>query len=161
MQWATRRNMRVDRLACVWLIRRFIDSSAEIAFVDDTEIASLTHAGVGTFDAKDAKYTHSLDESGGKYGEHCSFQTLLDEFKLNTLPPLARMGRILWAADIAHHLEIFEPKEGIGLWALAQGYSLMLPDDYEKMGVALSMFDALHAYCEAIENGRLQLPSYL
>ncbi len=149
MKWATRKNLKVDRVASIWLIRKFIDSNPEIVFVDDSDIKALTEQGVLTFDAEFAKYSHDEDYEGGKYGERCTFQILLDEYKLTeNNPALIKMGKILHAADIGHRIGVFEPKSGYGLWVIAHGFSLTTPDDEEKLTKELPIYDAIYAYCE-------------
>jgi len=151
MQWATRKGLKVDRVASIWLIRRYIDPSGEIFYVDDNEIDSLTQKGVLTFDAEKAKYRHDEDELLGKYGSKCTFQVLLDEYNLTGKDPaLDFMGQILYAADIAHRKGIFEPREGYGLWAIAQGFAITTPNDDEKLAKEFPIYDALYAYCQYI-----------
>jgi hypothetical protein len=152
MKWATRKNMKIDRMACVWLICKYIDTNPEFIFVEESEIAALTKQGVNTFDAEDSKFKHAEDTEGGKYGEKCTFQTMIDAYNLiDKDPVLKQMGQILFAADIGHRLGVFEPREGFGLWALAKGFSITIPNDEEKFRIALPLFDALYAYCEDME----------
>jgi hypothetical protein len=133
MKWATRKNIKVDRMACAWLIKRFIDEAPEISFVEEHEIQQLTAAGVNTFDAKGAKYQHPDGLDGSKYGDKCSFQTMLDAYNLVTKDPaLHRMGEILYVADIGHRVGVLEPREGLGLWAIAQGLALTVPKDNDR-----------------------------
>lgn len=149
MKWATRKNLKVDRVASVWLIRKYIDKQAEIAFVEDSSIKQLTDGGVLTFDAEHAKYRHDDDEILGKYGDKCTFQVLLDEYDLTGKDPaLDFMGEILYAADIGHRKGIYSPLAGYGLWCLARGFALTTPDDEEKLARELPMYDALYAYCQ-------------
>lgn len=149
MKWATRKNMQVDRSSSVWLINKFIDSEAEIDFVDECQIPILTKEGVLTFDAKEAKFKHLEDVEGGKYGEKCTFQIILDFYNLTkTDPALDYMGQIIYAADIGHRKNDFLPREGYGLWALTKGISIVMPDDKEKMDIITKLFDSLYAYCQ-------------
>lgn len=148
MKWATRKNMQIDRAACVWLIRKYIDNEAEIIFVDEQDIDDLNNSGVLTFDAKNAVYKHLEDEFGGKYGEKCTFQVLLSEYNLEGKnPALDYLASLVYAADIGHKINIFEPKEGYGLWALTKGLSITTPEDSQKLDVLLSIFDAIFEYC--------------
>jgi hypothetical protein len=149
MKWATRKNLGVDRVASVWLIRKYIDPNAEIEFVADSSISRLTDEGVLTFDAEHAKYRHDDDEVLGKYGDKCTFQVLLDEYDLaGKDPALDFMGEILYAADIGHRRNIYSPLAGYGLWCLARGFVLTTPDDEEKLVRELPVYDALFAYCQ-------------
>ncbi len=149
MKWATRKNMQVDRAASVWLIKKFIDPQAEFEFIEESKILEYTQAGILTFDAQDAKYKHLEDEHGGKYGDKCTFQIIMSEYlPESTDPALDYMANIIYAADIGHKIDSFEPKEGYGIWALTKGYSTIIPNDWEKMDILLSIFDALYAYCK-------------
>jgi hypothetical protein len=149
MKWATRKNLRVDRVACVWLIKKFIDLNPDIIFVDDDQIENLTKQGVLTFDAEHAKYRHDEDYENGKYGERCTFEILIDEYKLiENNPALQRMGKILNAADIGHRIGVYEPKAGYGLWVIAHGFSLTTPDDEDKLIKEIPIYDAIYAYCQ-------------
>jgi len=151
MKWATRKNIKCDRITSAWLIKRFIDSDAEIHYVDEDDITGLTSSGVLTFDAATAKFKHIEDPINGKYGEKCTFQILLEEYRLSEcFPALEIMGNIVYAADIAHKLSIFEPHEGYGLWAITQGFSLMDIDDNEKERIEFPICDALYRYCQYI-----------
>lgn len=148
MKWATRKNMQVDRAASVWLIKKFIDPEAEFEFIEETDIMEYTNSGVLTFDAKDAKYKHLEDESGGKYGDKCTFQVIMSEYSLcNKDPALDYMASIVYAADIGHKINLFLPKEGYGLWALTKGFSILSPDDWEKIDILMHILDALYSYC--------------
>lgn len=148
MKWATRKNMQIDRAACVWLIRKRIDTNAEILFVEEQTIDDLNQQGVLTFDAKNAVYKHAEDQFGGKYGEKCTFQVMLSEYSLEGKDPaLDYLASIVYAADIGHRINIYEPKEGYGLWALTKGLSVTIPEDSQKLDLLLSMFDAIYEYC--------------
>lgn len=154
MKWATRKNMQVDRAASVWLIKKFIDHQAEFEFIEESEILKYTQAGVLTFDAKDAKYKHLEDKCGGKYGDKCTFQIIMSNYlPENKNQALKYMADIVYAADIGHRIGSFEPKEGYGIWALTKGYSIISPNDWEKIDILFSIFDALYAYCQwRVEN---------
>lgn len=149
MKWATRKNMQVDRVSSVWLIRKFIDPEAEIIFVDEDEILPLTEQGVFTFDAKNAKYKHLEDPVRGKYGEKCTFQCIMEEYGLaGKNEALDYFAKIIYAADIAHRNNEFIPREGYGVWAIAKGFSITCPEDEEKLKLTLPLYDALYEYCK-------------
>lgn len=153
MKWATRKNMQVDRAASVWLIKKYIDVDAEFEFINEEQVSQYTQAGILTFDAKDAKYKHLEDEFGGKYGEKCTFQILMTEYLLdNKYPPLDYMAKIIYAADIGHKINSYTPKEGYGLWAITKGFSIIMPNDWDKIDLMLKLFDALYVYCEYATN---------
>jgi hypothetical protein len=156
MKWATRKNMKCDRIASVWLIKKFIDPEAEIFYVDDSEIMELTLAGVLTFDASDAKYKHLDDPINGKYGNKCTFQIIMDEYGLSEIDPALKLfGDIVYAADIAHRLNIYEPKEGYGFWALTNGFSLLIEDDNEKEKIEFPVCEAMYKYCCNLVNTKI------
>jgi len=129
MRWATRANCHVDRAACAWLIRRFIDPGAEFVFVDDPdEIPPDATA----FDIQGAELSH--------HNGNCSFETFLDRYQL-TDPVLAEIGRIVHEADLDD--ERFDAPEAPGLDALLRGLSLVESDD-ELLAVSARLFDGLY-----------------
>lgn len=136
MRWVTRRNAHVDRTACPWLIRRFIDSEAEFIFVPaDTNPADMD--GI-PFDMRDVKLGHRQGR--------CTFETFLEEYNLTSDPALVEMGRILREADIPHSRT--RRREAAGIDALITGFQLTTPDDQEKLRLTAPLYDALYAYCQ-------------
>lgn len=151
MRWATRKNMRSDRTASCWLITKFIDKNAEILFVSDEDINGLTEDGVLTFDAKDAKFKHAEDPKWGKFGDKCTFQTLMEYFGLNGKDPaLDYMAKIIYAADIGHKKKQYDPREGYGVWAVTQGLSYLEEDDNKNIEFINKFFDSLYEYCKSV-----------
>lgn len=145
--WVTRKILKVDRLACIWLIRKFIDSNAKFKFVYDEQIESYTNDGHFTFDAAGAKFKHDLAPDGSKYGERCSFQVLVDEFGLaDEHPALNYMGKVMYAADIGHRLGEFEPREGYGLWMIANSFADAAISDYERIEQLLPIYEHLYTF---------------
>jgi hypothetical protein len=137
MKWVTRRNAHVDRTACPWLIRRFIDAEAEFVFVPaDSDPATLDGH---TFDMRGAEYAHE--------GVKCTFEVMLDRRHLNGDPALVEMGRIIRDADVPPSRT--RRPEGAGLDALMQGFQRSTPDDHEKLRRTAPLYDALYAYCQA------------
>ena len=137
MKWITRSHVRVDRVACPWLIRRFVDSDAEFLFVPKSRVEETANeSGAIPFDAPDF-------ELGHKDGK-CSFDIIIAKYGL-TDPALLRMAEIVHAADIASELE----KDAIapGLKAIAIGYSLRFPYDPENLERQFEVYDALYAWC--------------
>ena len=130
MKWATRRDVHVDRAACAWLIRRFIDPAAEFLFVGD---ADEVPPDAIAFDMRGVALSH---RGGG-----CSFETFLAQYAL-TDPVLAAIGRIVHEADLAD--ERYDAPEAPGLDVLIRGLSLVLPDA-EVLGVTRHLFDGLYA----------------
>jgi len=136
MKWVTREHPRTDRIACPWLIRRFIDPDAEIVYVPrDDVLAYAEREGATSFDAPGARYTHR----GGK----CSFETLIDEFKIDD-PAVAIMARVVHGADVAEDVGLMP--ESAGLLAIADGFALLEVDDQRQLELELPVYDALYAW---------------
>ncbi|HEY5989394.1 MAG TPA: chromate resistance protein ChrB domain-containing protein [Streptosporangiaceae bacterium] len=140
MKWVTRENANVDRVACPWLIRRFIDSEAEFLFVPREQVLEVAaRDGARSYDAPGADYTHR----DGK----CSFDVLIEEFDLTGDPALARLAEIVHAADIAQDRD--SSPEGPGLYAIAHGFALTHgTQDHTKLDLETPMYDALYAWCQ-------------
>jgi hypothetical protein len=137
MKWLTRSHVHVDRVACPWLISRFVDSEAEFLFVPKDSIAKV------------AVETRAIpfDAPGVELGHHngnCSFETIIEKYGL-TDPALLRLAKIVHAADVAEDIDI-DPLAR-GLEAIAVGYSLRFPDDMENLSRQFEVYDALYAWC--------------
>ena len=138
MKWITRERPKTDRVACPWLIRKFIDPAAEIIYVPAAEVLSAAEKkGARSFDAPGAEFTHR----DGK----CTFEVLIDEFALGGDPALMRLARIVHAADIAGE-EHTDPL-GPGLLAVGLGSLEAEPDDYRLLERESFVYDALYAWC--------------
>ncbi len=131
MRWATRSGVLVDRAACAWLVRRFIDSEAEFVFADDPEEVP---DGATAFDMRGAELSH--------HGSDCSFETMLAKFSLDDLV-LWDIARIVHEADIGD--ERFDAPEAPGLDVLCRGLS-MVSSDEDILAVTGQMFDGLYEY---------------
>jgi hypothetical protein len=140
MKWVTRANANVDRIACPWLIRRFIDAEAEFLYVPREQVLEVAAAeGAHSYDAPGAEYTHR----DGK----CSFDVLVEEFKLTGDAALVRLAGIVHAADIAQ--DRGTSPEGPGLYAIAHGFALLHGTaDRAKLELETPMYDALYAWCQ-------------
>ena len=140
MKWITRENANVDRIACPWLIKRFIDPDAEFLFVPRDEVlATAEREGGHSYDAQGAEYTHR----DGK----CSFDVLVEEFKLKDDPGLVRLAEIVHAADVSEDID--SSPEGPGLSAIAHGFALLHgTEDHRKIQLESPMYDALYAWCQ-------------
>ncbi len=139
MEWVTREHPHTDRIACPWLIRRFIDAGATIAYVPRDEV--LTHAertGAISFDAPGARYTHR--------DGLCSFEVLVEEYRLGTDPALALVAKIVHGADVADDADI--TPQSRGLEAIARGFMLLGLDDQEQLERELPVYDALYAWAQ-------------
>jgi hypothetical protein len=138
VMWVTRERPKTDRIACPWLIRRFIEPEAEIVYVPaDTVLETARREGGRSFDAEGADYTHR----DGK----CSFEVLIEDFDLADDPALERLARIVHAADVSEDLQS-EP-EGAGLLAVGIGGLDVELDDQRLLERGSFVYDALYAYC--------------
>ncbi|MBI3291571.1 MAG: chromate resistance protein [Elusimicrobia bacterium] len=136
MQWVTRAGAKTDRVACPWLIRRFIDKEAAFLFVPKEQVLGMARqVGGKSFDAPGADYTHR--------GNLCTFEVLIEDFKLED-PVLKRLAQIVHGADIEG--EVQSCPESAGLLAIAQGFHEAIPDDQEKLRLQFPIYDALYAW---------------
>ncbi len=137
MLWVTRSHVHVDRVACPWLIRRFIDSEAQFLFVPKSQVDKVTEdTGAIPFDAPGVELGH--------HEGNCSFETIIEKYEL-TEPGLLRLAQIVHAADIAADLHTDEIAPG--LEAIASGFSIILPDDRANLEKQFVVYDALYAWC--------------
>jgi hypothetical protein len=137
----TRENVKVDRVACPWLIRRFVDPEAEFLFVPEAELLSRAeHEGATPFDA-----TRFPQVRLNHRGERCTFEAILEDFNL-TDPALHRLGRIVRAADVKGQEHI--TPEGLGLRAIAEGFAALGIPDEERLRLGFPVYDALYAYAQ-------------
>lgn len=131
MRWATRRGVHIDRAACAWLIRRFLDPDAEFVFVDDP---ALVPADATAFDMRGVELTH--------YGPDCTFETILRRYELAD-PVLWKLAGVVHEADIED--DRFDAPDAPGLDAVLRGLSMTL-DDPAVLAVAGPVFDGLYEY---------------
>ena len=137
MKWITRSHVHVDRVACPWLITRFIDSEAEFLFVPKSQIHKVAQeTGAIPFDAPDVELGH--------HDGRCSFESILLKYDLKDAG-LLRMAKIVHAADVAKDID--SDPLARGLEAIATGFSLRYPDDMENLGQQFEVYDALYAWC--------------
>ena len=138
MKWITRARPKTDRIACPWLIIKFIDPAAEILYVPAGQVLQeAERQGAISFDAPDARYTHRA----GK----CTFEVLIEDYQLAGDPALARLAKIVHAADIAEDLDT-DPA-GTGLLAIGLGGLDVEADDQELLRKGSFVYDALYAWC--------------
>jgi hypothetical protein len=138
MKWITRAHVHVDRVACPWLITRFVDSEAEFLFVPPNQVmAKAKEEEAIPFDCMGKA---ELDHHDGR----CSFESIILKYELKD-PALLRLARIVHAADVAPDID----KDPIarGLEAIAVGYSLRFPEDEENLAGQFEVYDALYAWC--------------
>src|SRR5256885_3261695 len=138
MKWVTRAKARVDRIACPWLIRRFIDKEPEFLFVPDADVmATAKREGATPYDVPGVELGH--------HGERCSFDAFLDKYQLAD-PALQALALIVRGADTdARQLT----PESAGLYATATGFQAIAKDDHDNMAKQFPAYDALYAYCQA------------
>jgi hypothetical protein len=137
MKWITRKEIRVNRTATCWLIRRFLDQDAALLFVPAEEVASVqSEIGATGFDAPGATYPH-CDKNG-----RCSFAALVHE-RLAHDPVLVELARIVQAADFKDQLDTHPAARGLAL--ISYGFPLVSPDDHDTAERASFLYDALYA----------------
>ena len=142
MKWITREKARVDRIACPWLITRFIDPAPEFLFVPAEEVPAVAARESATpFDVPGARLGH--------HGDRCSFDAFLEHYRLDD-PALHALARIVRGADT--EARALAP-EAPGLYALASGFRAIARDDHENMRQQFPAYDALYAYCRARVHG--------
>lgn len=144
MKWVTREGAKTDRVACPWLIRKFIDPQAEFLFVPKDQVLEVARREGGkSFDCPGADFTHRE----GK----CSFEVLVEAYRLDD-PALQALARIVHGADIAADVGIVP--EAAGLQAIAHGFAAICQDDHRKLELEFPLYDALYAWCEAKAAGQ-------
>ncbi len=137
MLWVTRSHVHVDRVACPWLITRFVDSEAEFLFVPNNQIEKVVaETGAIPFDAPGVELGHVEGR--------CSFESIIVKYGLKE-PGLLRLAKIVHSADVDSDID----KEPLarGLEALASGFSLRFPEDNDNLLHQFNMYDALYAWC--------------
>ena len=148
--WVTRRRPKIDRIACPWLVRRFLDPQARILFVDPDQVTNVARETGGIpFDIKDVELSH--------VGERCSFDTMLKLFGLEGEPSLARLALIVRGADTARH--DIAPEAG-GLHAISLGLSALAgDDDHGLLERGFVVYDALFAWLRFAAEERHNWPA--
>jgi rhodanese-related sulfurtransferase len=137
-QWVTRERPKIDRIACPWLVRRFIDPLATFHYVPVQRVRSdATVLGAQPYDIPDVTFSHR--------GSRCSFDAFLEEFELHD-PILDELALIVRAADTA---TVEQSREAPGLLAISLGLSASIPDDQVLLEQAMLIYDALYAWCKA------------
>jgi hypothetical protein len=139
MKWVTRKNAKVDRIACPWLISRFVDANAEFLYVSGDQVMRVAKVeGAIPYDVPNVELGH--------VDGRCSFESILVKYELND-PALRLLGRIVHGADVSEDVSI-EP-EAAGLNAIANGFAALHGDaDHQKLSLETPMYDALYAWCQ-------------
>ena len=137
MKWVTRARPKVDRVACPWLIRRFVDPQAEILYVPADQVAAVAaREGATPFDVPNAELGH--------HGPECSFDAIVKKYHLSD-PALLRLALIVRGADTA--AKDLTPQSR-GLEAVAEGFRIVYRNDHELLEREMPVYDALYAYCQ-------------
>ena len=137
MRWLTRSHVHVDRVACPWLITRFVDNEAEFTFVPRSQIDKVAkETGAIPFDAPGVDLGHREGR--------CSFESIMLKYDLKD-SALERLAKIVHAADVAEDID--KDPLARGLEAVATGYSLLFPDDETNLENQFVVYDALYAWC--------------
>jgi hypothetical protein len=137
MKWITRSHVHVDRVACPWLILRFVDNEAEFLFVPANQVKKVAaETDAIPFDAPDVELGH--------HDGRCSFESIILKYELKD-PALVRLAKIVHAADVA--ADIDKDPVARGLEAIAVGYGIRYPDDEENLLQQFEVYDALYAWC--------------
>jgi len=139
MKWITRKNANVDRVACPWLIRKFVDQDPEFLYVPADEVmAAAEREGAIPYDVKDVELGH--------VDGRCSFESIMVKYRLDD-PGLTLLARIVHGADVAADIDTVP--EAAGLKAIANGFAYVHgDDDHEKIRLETPMYDALYAWCQ-------------
>ena len=141
MDWITRERPKIDRIACPWLILRFIDAAAEFHYVPaDRVLAIAEQIRAIPYDIPGVKLTH--------VGEFCSFDAFIKEYQLDD-PALTQLAVIVRGADTSR-LDL--TPQSAGLYAISLGLSATLTNDHEMLRHGLVMYDALYAWCARLQN---------
>jgi hypothetical protein len=147
MKWITRERVKVDRVACPWLIKKFVDPKAEFLFVPAEQVLEVAQRESAIpYDMKGVELGH--------HGAECSFEAILKKYNLTDNPALVLLGKIVNGADTDNSL--WKQPEGEGLNAIAEGFRhLGFKDDHALNAAEWIVYDALYAYCqECVQRGK-------
>jgi len=139
MKWVTRKNANVDRIACPWLIKKFVDPEPEFLYVPTEEVMAVAEReGATPYDVKGVELGH--------VDGRCSFDSIIVKYELKD-PALDRLAKIVHGADVSADRDICP--EATGLYAVAHGFALIHgDDDHRKIELETPMYDALYAWCQ-------------
>ena len=140
MKWITRERPKIDRIACPWLIKNFVDSNAEFFYVPKDQVFSKAkELNAVPYDLPGAEYTHE--------GAHCTFDYIVNKHNL-TDPALLQLATIVRGADT----DRFElAPQAAGLWAISAGLSNNFTDDYEMLAIGMKIYDALYSWAKYVQ----------
>jgi hypothetical protein len=143
MKWITRERPKIDRIACPWLIKNFVDKEAEFIYVPTAKVLASSKAlDAIPYDIPNVEYTHE--------GEFCTFDTILKKHHI-TDPALFQLATIVRGADT----DRFDlAPQAAGLWAISAGLSYNIPDDPEMLQVGMKIYDALYSWAKYVSDER-------
>jgi hypothetical protein len=148
MKWVTRERPKIDRIACPWLIKRFVDEDSEFLYVpSDQVLAVAERTDAIPYDVPGVELSH--------VGELCSFDAFLKKYRLDQ-PALQRLAKIVRGADTSRH--DLTPQSG-GLFAISLGLSAIFPDDQEMLRHGMVIYDALYRWCRDLQSETHNWPS--
>ena len=141
MKWVTRERPKIDRIACPWLIARFIDDAPEFLYVPAAEVLNVAQAsGAVPYDIPGVEMSH--------VGERCSFDAFIDKYRLDD-PALHQLAAIVRGADTS---QLALTPQSAGLYALSLGLSHLYSNDHEMLRHGMVMYDALYAWCRSCQD---------
>ncbi len=142
MKWVTRQNVKVDRVACPWLISKFVDPKAEFLFVPSDQVMSVSEEQQAIpYDVPNVELGH--------HGKECSFEAIVKKYNLDNDPALVLLAKIVNGADTDNSL--WKRPESAGLAAIAEGFRHMgFKDDHEILAKEFVVYDALYAWCKTV-----------
>jgi hypothetical protein len=147
MKWVTRERPKIDRIACPWLIRRFIEPDAEFLYVPPQQVLEVAEAeGATPYDIPGVEFSHD--------GELCSFDAFLAKYGLHD-PALEQLAAIVRGADTSR-LDL--TPQSAGLFAISLGLSARYADDHEMLEHGMVMYDALYAWCQSCQQEKHSWP---
>ncbi|OCX50438.1 chromate resistance protein [Mucilaginibacter sp. PPCGB 2223] len=140
MKWITRERPKIDRIACPWLIKNFVDEAAEFVFVPAEQVfARASEINAVPYDIPGAEYSHE--------GEFCTFDYIIKKHQL-TDPALLQIAKIVRGAD-TDHFEL--APQAAGLWAISAGLSYNYRDDQEQLAIGMQLYDALYSWAAKVQ----------
>ncbi len=143
MKWITRERPKIDRIACPWLIKNFVDAQAEFIYVPKKDVFSKAKELNGIpYDIPGAEYSHD--------GDLCTFDYIVKKHNIND-PAVDQIALIVRGAD-TDHFEL--APQAAGLWALSAGLSYNYRDDYEQLAIGMKMYDALYSWAKYVQDER-------
>ena len=143
MKWITRERPKIDRIACPWLIKNFVDKDAEFLYVPKEQVFDKAKEfNAVPYDIPGAEYTH--------YGEECTFDFIIKKHKLDD-PVIAQLALIVRGAD-TDRLDLAD--QSAGLWAISAGLSYNFKDDHQMLTIGMKIYDALYSWAKYVQQER-------